>query len=223
MRRRKRNQVVVIFVGILLVGVLLKLMLFDKTDTFAEGFKTIEKLEKQYGTSFKTEQLNWSMAPFETIDNLTRSIEAIEVDLGEQESADAQALRQFIKARKLMLRSEKNWHLAERIGDIGEVKDEEGFSCAEYPYIIKAAMYYNNSWIFGLHATRALDSVISDYKDVESATDLVGVNEKKSKFYTSPFYQAADHFRNNLFALEKNCGFNFELTPEALKVVDLQN
>ena len=188
-------------------------------ESFRQGFRVLEGIDAKYGASFKTEQVNWSMVPLEKIDLLVVDIGGVEARVSPVDTPEVEALRRFILARKSMLQSQLDWQLGERIGPIGEVTDEAGFSCAEYPYIVNAAAFYNPKWINGLDAMRKLDLLLHDFRDVEGVKELVGIDDEKPLFYKSPFYQAADHFRSNVLSLEARCGFDFNLTEKDLKII----
>ena len=220
---KKKSILGGIIVAIILMGIIVGLMKdTGNVDSFEEGFKYVEKLDHKYDTSFKSEQLNWSLINRESIDPFIADLESFKVTLDEQEQTqDVRAVQTFVHARTLMLQSQKNWILGEDIGLIGEVHDEEGFRCSEFQYIINAALYYNASWILGLEAMTTLDILLSEYKDVEGVKKLVGIDDTKAAFFKSPFYQAGNHFRRKILALELKCGFDFKLTDKELGIIDV--
>ena len=180
----------------------------EKSPTFAEGFQQLEDLDKKFNASFKQEQLNTSMVAVEKSDVLIKELEAFEKNLKKKApSKDQEALLFFINIRKDMLLSQKYYQLGEKIGDIGLVKDEKGFSCSEIKYLLDAAHYFNLSFVHGYNAVSHLDDLLYQYRDVSQLQDLVGLNQNKTAFYKSPLDHAKNVDRDNTLALEKNCRF----------------
>ena len=180
----------------------------EQSPTFAEGFQQLADLDKKFNASFKQEQLNQSMVAEEKTDAFIKELEAFKKNLQKKlPSKDQEALLFFMDIRKDMLLSQKYYQLGEKIGDIGLVKDESGFSCSEIKYLLDAAHYFNLSFVHGSSAVSHLDDVLYQYQDVNQLQDLVGLNQNKTAFYKSPLDHAKNVARDNMQALEKNCRF----------------
>lgn len=174
--------------------------------TFAEGFSDLATIDKEFNASFKEERLYFAMVPLEKIDPLMEKVEERKKKVqAAKESQEREALLQFIEIRKLMLLAQRNFHLAEKIGDIGLVTDKGGYKCAEAKYILDAAYYYNESWSYARQAQLKLDDLLYEQREVPRLQHLVGLNENKTAFYKSPLDNLKEITRLNHEALEKNC------------------
>ncbi len=177
-----------------------------KDYTFAEGFAELQKLDTAHNASFKNEQLNSTMVPLDNIDPLLEQLDLMQGNIQRaQESDNKEALVRFIAIRKDMLLAEKNFQLAQKIGDIGLVTDENGFSCAEARYILDAAYLYNESFTYARRAEFSLDDLLYWFGDVSQLQDLVGLNKQKTAFYKSPLDHVHKIVQTNQETLEKNC------------------
>ena len=221
-KRVKRNIAVISTILILFIILIIFFASYPSKPTvksFEQGFNMLNEIDSKYNTSFKTERLNYSMIPEEKIDPLMNELVEFNNQLEKQEKNNyIEALKLFVKARINILLSQKNWYLSSEIGPIGLARD--GFRCSEIDYIIKASSYYNASWRIGLSATYKLDDLLREYQSVPDLWNLVGTDENKTIFYKSPFWQPADHFRENIIALRNACGIDFNLSEEALGFID---
>ena len=174
--------------------------------TFAAQFAELQALDQEFNASFKLEQLDRTMVPLENIDSLLEQLEKKKKEIEKQTATnDTAAILAFIEVRRLMLSSQKMFQLGKRIGDIGLVTDKKGYSCSEVKYILDAAYYFNESWVYGLQAQSKLDDVLFEFRDLPEVQNLIGVDDNKTAFYLSPLDQVKNIVRNNYEALQKNC------------------
>lgn len=174
--------------------------------TFTQGFQELQLLDTQYNASFKTERLNATMVPLDKIDPFLTELDKFQEKIEEtKDSTEKEALLLFIDIRKDMLLSQKNFLLGQKIGDIGLVKDNKGFRCAEAKYLLDTAYYFNESFTYGRRAQSELDDLLYEYREVAQLQDLVGLNQNKTAFYKSPLDHIKNIVRDNTDALAKNC------------------
>ncbi len=195
----------IVFIGLLLISSCTNTWK-NKDYSFADGFADLQELDKTYNATFKEEQLNATMVSVENIDPLLEQLQERQENIEEtKESDDKQALLFFIDIREDMLLAEKNFQFAQKIGDIGLVTDEKGFSCAEARYILDAAYYYNESFTYARKAQFKLDDLLYRFGSVAQLQDLIGINQQKTAFYKSPLDHVHKIIQMNHEALEKNC------------------
>jgi len=158
------------------------------------------------------------MVDHDNIDPFIEDLEKFKAKLEKYENTtDFQALLILVDARINMLKSEKYFHLARDIGDIGIATGD--FRCSEKPYLLNAAYYYNNSFKYGIQAYSQLDDLLNIYKNVTNLRNLLGINEAKIKFYGSPILELRAIAEINIEALSKYCNYdkNQELIPVIIK------
>lgn len=174
--------------------------------TFANRFAELRVLDQEFNTSFKTERVGKQMVVLENIDPLLEKLEERKREIEKATStSETAAILDFVEIRKLMLLAQKNFQLGVKIGDIGLVTDAKGYSCSEVKYILDAAYYFNESWSYGVTAESRLDDLLFKYAEVPRLQEVVGLDENKTAFYSSPLDQIKNIARNNYEALEKNC------------------
>lgn len=178
----------------------------DKELSFKEGFEEINKTDNKFNTNFHDERIKVTMVPLKDIDNLIEELKELRENIKKtKDSPDKGALLDFINVRIFMLISEKNFQLAQEIGDIGLVGDEAGFRCSEVPYILEATAYYNKSRTYGIKALNGLDTILYEHREVKGLQDIIGLNENKTWFYYSPFDEVKNIVRTNSESINKIC------------------
>jgi len=174
--------------------------------SFVQGFQDLQLLDTQFNASFKHERLNGTIIPLDKIDIFLAELDKFQGNVEKtQDSRDKEALFLFLDIRRDMLLSQKNYHLAENIGDIGLVTDQKGFHCAEAKYLLDTVYYFNLSFIHGRRALFDLDDLLYKYQDVQQLQELVGLNQNKTAFYKSPLDHLKNIIRDNTDTLAKNC------------------
>jgi len=215
-KTKKEYLIFAIAAIILLIIIFLILKPEPKNYTFEEGFYKLEKIDQKYNTNFKEEQLNVSMVNFKNIDPLIKEItkfrEEIKKASNTKPNQEEAAILLFTEARTLMLLSQKNFILAQAIGNKGLVSDE-GFSCSESGYIINTAYYFNLSWSSAVLAQGKLDDLLNHYRDIPYLWNLIGISKagtsmKKAEFYNSPLAHIKRQININIYALENYCFLN---------------
>lgn len=205
-RKIRRHKKYFISIPVIVIVIIIYFLMSSEL-TFEKGFNRLLSYDDKYNASFKLERLNRTMVDLDLIDPFIQELEIFKEKLSKYEdNKDIQALTLLTDARINMLKSEKHFHLARNIGDIGIASG--GFKCSEEPYLINSAYYYNNSYIHGIKAYSQLDDLLNIYRDVPNLRKLVGINETKVKFYSSPIFGAQGIATLNIDALSEFCGYD---------------
>ena len=152
--------------------------------SFTDGFFELSKLDAKYDTSFHEEKLNASMIALENVEPFIADLEEFRENVRKtKDSLDKEALIDFIATRITMVLAQKNFQLAQNIGDIGLSSDEAGFKCSDSPYIFEASNYYNKSLSYTQKARRDLDTILYKYRKVPNLQGSIGLGLNKTEFY----------------------------------------
>src|SRR3989344_9293624 len=166
-RRQKKKYVVYGLITLILLVIAffsIKSYLFP---SFSGGFSKIQRIEAQYNGDFRYEKINVTSIKREDFNRFIEDLEEFNDDLlNKRNTTDVQALDKFAQIRMSMLKSEKFFRLGDDIGNVGKVKDIDGFRCSEMNYILNAAYYFNRSWTYGVDTQLELDDLLVQYKKV---------------------------------------------------------
>ena len=219
-RQKKKCVISCLIILILLVTAFfsIKSYLFP---SFSGGFSKIQRIEAQYNGDFRNEKINVTSIKREDFGRFIEYLEEFnDALLKKRNTTDIQALNKFAQIRMSMLKSEKFFRLGDDIGNVGKVKDIDGFRCSEMNYILNAAYYFNRSWTYGVDTQLELDDLLVQYKKVPKLHELVGIDDTKTKFYKSDL-RAVKHFAlTNVYSLEYYCGYTGG-APKTLKPFEL--
>ena len=173
---------------------------------FSEGFADLAKLDAKHNTSFYTERLNSSMIALDNIEPFIADVEEFRENVRKtRDGPDKEALVNFATVRITMALSQKNFQLAQKIGDIGLTSDESGFSCGEFEYIYEASNLYNKSLVYAQKARSDLDTILYEYRKIPHVQELVGLDENKTKFYYFHLGNIKNILKSNERALTEIC------------------
>ncbi len=182
---------------------------------FKDAFNDVLELDKKYNTSFYTEALdvenvfsdlriyyfdwNRTIIREDFIDSYQRDLAVLEKKYAEANSSDVAAILIFFDARGQMIEAERLYLNGLAIKDRGNAFD--GFSCKDMPHVVNLTYFYNQSSLVGQNAASFFDDLLTGYPQTRSFLS----NEKRPKFYDSPFWPIRKFSINNLNTIEKVC------------------
>jgi len=170
--------------------------------TFDNTFEDIEKLNKEYVTEWKKERLGKYMVNLNLIDPYIEELQTLKQWMAAAET-DEKALL-FVKARMVMLQSQKEFQNAVAFGAQGAVN--EGSTCEDVDTLKQATKNYNASLQLGHEFNKKIDKILrlavtDEQKEIR---DMIGINTKKPRFYLSPFGDIYKLTASNTIFIE-NC------------------
>ena len=112
---------------------------------------------------------------------------------------DNKAIILFIKARIAMLESQRMYLLGLSFGTEGDTYD--GFRCSERPYVLNMSYYFNESVNLGEETTEIFDKLLTHFPQTREFLS----NDKRPKFYDSPFWPIKKHSIWNRRTVEQLC------------------
>ena len=177
-----------------------------KEYSFGDGFADLAELDVKYATSFHEEKLNSSMVALDNVEPFIADLKEFRENVRKtNDSPDKSALIDFVAIRITMVLAQKNFQLAQNIGNIGLTSDEFGFKCSDAPYILEVSNFYNKSFVYTQKARNDLDTVLYKYRKVPELQNLVGLGTNKTKFYYFHLGNIKNILKSNERALTEIC------------------
>lgn len=180
-------------------------ILKTKPNTLGNVINEFNEIDKKYDGDWRNERIELTtefskskLMPLENINKAIEELKKLEQEINKQNlntkiglTTQGNLLQNFTQARILMLEAEKAFQESENIGDKGKInfyyKDtqiiiNETINCNDKPFLIQTIPLLNQTLNTANAGKTMLDHILANSKE---AKDLIGLNEKKPKFYDS--------------------------------------
>ncbi len=173
----------------------------EKIETVNEVLDAIKKLDSEYNTSFRREQMNKVILNTDEIESYLRDLENISQRVDAKNQQQGEWINWTLQARKEMLLSQFGFQQAwVGVGKSGRVS--EGFSCNDFNSVQKSSLLLERSLLLGNNATSYLDALLTENMNL---SDEIGVDENKPAFYNSKFDAVYVELQRNAVAMNEFC------------------
>ncbi len=173
----------------------------DNVKDIPSTLSVFDQIDKKYNTEWKQESIPNKLIGLSVVDKAVADIGKIKelqakMNLTQKVSISPlkDVLYNLTTAREKMLESEKYYLEMENLGDAGKIKFyynehaqpviNQTINCSQVPTLLKGAELIDKSFIAGTEAKMALDHVLQESSE---ARDIIGINNKKPKFYSIKF------------------------------------
>lgn len=168
------------------------------------ALRAIDKKYAKYDADFHKESLRDKiLVPPSVADKMINEINGLEASIGDnivEDQNENKSIRFVLSARRDMLKSEKHFQEALQFGKSGVFTNQ--LNCEDRESIEAATKHYNLSNQYGWSAMRDLDRTMAT---LETAKELIGVNERRPLFYNNIFVDLGYLVNVNTEALEMYC------------------
>lgn len=186
----------------------------EKVKDIQSTIQLLDEIDQKHGTKFREEQIPNKLIGFSTADNLVadiKKIKEIQAKMNLTEKTGTSTLQNVLtnltEAREKMIESQKYFQQALNLGEGAIIKfkyNDDGtpvintttINCTKKEEIIKAADLIEKSFETATQAKLYMDDVL---QQSEEARDKIGINDKKPRFYLTPFAEVKRQAEVNRF------------------------